>query len=241
MSVRRLILWDIDGILVDAHRVSAYAFFKCLSSVFGKDMNFDNTSGVTFAGQTDCGIAKGILQAHKFPTESWTERKSEFFEQLPDFFRGEYNLYGTESVKRLEGPMDVLAQWGEQHGVVHALLTGNHPVTANLKITYAGYDSTNFDFDVSSWGSLSECRSDLPEFALREFRKKFGVDSITPDRCLIVGDTPNDVKCAQDNGMRSLAVATGRFSVQQLRNCAPDFVLPNLQDSDSVARILESL
>ena len=47
---------------------------------------------------------------------------------------------------------------------------------------------------------------------------------------LIIGDTPNDISCARAVGAKALAVATGKFSIEELREHQPDFLLPDLTD-----------
>ena len=50
------------------------------------------------------------------------------------------------------------------------------------------------------------------------------------ERCLVIGDTPNDISCARAVGAKALAVATGKFSIEELREHQPDFLLPDLTD-----------
>ena len=51
---------------------------------------------------------------------------------------------------------------------------------------------------------------------------------------LVIGDTPNDVRAAGDNGAVSVAVATGHFSAEELRSAGAHTVLPDLADTDAV-------
>ena len=53
-----------------------------------------------------------------------------------------------------------------------------------------------------------------------------------------MGDTPRDVGCAQAHGLRTLAVATGRFGMDQLREAGAEQVLESLEDTTSVLDIL---
>ncbi|KPV49696.1 hydrolase, partial [Kouleothrix aurantiaca] len=55
---------------------------------------------------------------------------------------------------------------------------------------------------------------------------------------VVIGDTPNDIDCGRVAGARTLAVATGPFSVGDLRTHAPDAVLPDLTDTDAVMAAL---
>jgi len=51
------------------------------------------------------------------------------------------------------------------------------------------------------------------------------------EQVVIIGDAPPDVDCARHHGCRSIAVATGRFSVDELADCAPDLAVENLADT----------
>ena len=56
---------------------------------------------------------------------------------------------------------------------------------------------------------------------------------------MLIGDTPLDVHAAHQNGARAVAVATGRFSVQELLDTGADAVLPDVSDVNAaVAAIL---
>jgi phosphoglycolate phosphatase-like HAD superfamily hydrolase len=54
----------------------------------------------------------------------------------------------------------------------------------------------------------------------------------------VVGDTPEDIRCARANGARALAVSTGRHSAEELREHGPDAVFENLSDTARVVRML---
>ena len=58
------------------------------------------------------------------------------------------------------------------------------------------------------------------------------------DRVIVIGDTPHDVECARVAGARSIAVATGGYTVQQLREFGADEVLSDLSDTQAVLALL---
>lgn len=58
---------------------------------------------------------------------------------------------------------------------------------------------------------------------------------------MVIGDTPKDIECAKHNNFISVAVATGRYSVEELAKHQPDFVLTDLSDHDNVYNILMGL
>jgi phosphoglycolate phosphatase-like HAD superfamily hydrolase len=54
--------------------------------------------------------------------------------------------------------------------------------------------------------------------------------TFTPERTLIIGDTPKDIACAHAIGARCLAVATGHFTAEQLNAAGADWVLGSLNE-----------
>jgi phosphoglycolate phosphatase-like HAD superfamily hydrolase len=55
---------------------------------------------------------------------------------------------------------------------------------------------------------------------------------------LVIGDTPRDIQCAHAHGCRCLAVATGPFSTDELRDAGADFLLDDLSDPDAFWQLL---
>src|SRR5207245_1648666 len=87
------------------------------------------------------------------------------------------------------------------------------------------------------WGDDSPhhppARDHLPGVGLARYRERFG-RHIEPRLVTIIGDTPHDIACAKAHGCRSLGVATGSFSVEDLRACGADRAVRDLSDTASV-------
>ncbi|MFW6202256.1 MAG: HAD family hydrolase, partial [Gemmatimonadota bacterium] len=58
---------------------------------------------------------------------------------------------------------------------------------------------------------------------------------------VVIGDTPHDVTCGRKLGVRSVAVATGRYGDRSLAAAGADVVLPDLSDTDAALRVLETV
>ena len=52
---------------------------------------------------------------------------------------------------------------------------------------------------------------------------------------LVIGDTPLDIACARAIGARCLAVATGPYSMEALREHRPAWVARSLEEVDTAA------
>jgi phosphoglycolate phosphatase len=57
---------------------------------------------------------------------------------------------------------------------------------------------------------------------------------------VVIGDTPADVACGAGAKRRAIAVATGRYTVDELSACGPAAVFQDLSDTEAVmAAILD--
>jgi len=66
--------------------------------------------------------------------------------------------------------------------------------------------------------------------------------NLAPEQFIVLGDTPNDIGCAQHFGARSVALGTGRFySKEELLECQPDAFLPDVTDTNLVLETLGRL
>jgi phosphoglycolate phosphatase-like HAD superfamily hydrolase len=52
----------------------------------------------------------------------------------------------------------------------------------------------------------------------------------TGKQVVVVGDTPADIQCGAHLGVRTVAVATGRYSVDELSAHGPDHVFADFSD-----------
>jgi phosphoglycolate phosphatase-like HAD superfamily hydrolase len=63
-----------------------------------------------------------------------------------------------------------------------------------------------------------------------------GGPAVASSDAVVIGDTPLDVACAKAGGARLIAVATGYYSVDQLRAAGADVVFEDLSDTGAVVR-----
>ena len=92
---------------------------------------------------------------------------------------------------------------------------------------------------ITAFGDEAPTRPGLVALAMERWARARGED-VSPDEVLVVGDTPRDVDCARANGCACLAVATGHYSAEQLRDAGATVVVDHLDDPspfwDLVAR-----
>ena len=224
----RLVMFDVDGTLVNAHGAGALALLDALAEVLGRPVA---RHGVPFAGRTDRAILLDLLVANGAPRQEHRAGMRAVFAALPRRMR----LHTTRTPSTpCPGVPKLLSMLGRHAGMQLGLLTGNLQATAGIKLASAGLDTALFSF--GAFGDEATDRNDLPPIAMR---RAVGFDGLVPLLATIVGDTPADIACARANGLKAIAVATGPYSVEELASHRPDHVFPDLTDHVTFLRALE--
>ncbi|MCP3902153.1 MAG: HAD hydrolase-like protein [Planctomycetes bacterium] len=219
-----LVLFDIDGTLLLSQGAGIAAMLAAGRQLVGSHFSFE---GVEVAGRIDPLIWADLAAAHDVDDA----------DALHDEFRAAYRemlaaqLADNRTAHLLPGVGPLLARLEELDSVTLGVLTGNYPETGRLKLESAGVDADTFP--VAAWGSDGRHRRDLPGVAMDRYRAATGAE-IDPNRVVIIGDTPHDVDCAQANGCRVIAVATGTYTREDLATCAPDLLVDDLSDTDRI-------
>jgi phosphoglycolate phosphatase len=216
-----LVLWDVDGTLVDSAGHGRDAFVEAFEAVVGRPPD-----RVEFAGRTDHEIALAMLSGEREQLPRLLKELAAALEARKDTMRREGHAY--------PGVPETLAALHDRDGVVQSLLTGNIEANAALKVGAFGLERW-LDFEVGAYGSdPHEERSELVAVARERTAAKYG----EPAAAVLVGDTPLDVRAAQDAGARAVAVATGFAELDALRASGPDVLLPDLRDTGAAVEAI---
>ncbi|NUN50075.1 MAG: haloacid dehalogenase-like hydrolase [Candidatus Brocadiae bacterium] len=224
-----LILWDIDGTLLSSHGAGTRAMNLAFEECWGIADAFDD---VVMAGCTDPWIFRQGYEQH---------RLAEPFPEALGRFDGAYRrlLPGVLAGSRVTlkpGLPGALERLATRADVAQGLLTGNFEHGAWTKVRAAGIDRY---FATGAFGSDDEDRNALVPHALRRHRER-GLD-VTPERTVVIGDTPKDIACARAWGARAVAVATGGHRLADLEQHAPDLALSTLGAGDALDGFLGRL
>ena len=214
----RLLLFDIDGTLVDTGGKGLAALRKTAVEIFGNE-----GPPLDLAGSTDLGILEN-LHAH-FGAAPCAERTHRFFET--------YHLNLEESLasnpaegRVLDGVVEILQDIAAAAHAKPALLTGNTMQGAWIKLRHYRIDH---HFVFGAYGSDRADRNLLGHIALERALAYTG-QAYHPEHTLVIGDTPKDIACAHAIGAKCLAVATGQFSAEQLAAASADWVIGGLRE-----------
>lgn len=225
----RLVLWDIDGTLVDSAGLGGEAFFEAFECVTGAPV----TKLVPFAGRTDLEIALDLLETAGI---DHSERLLGDFEQALAAAMAERAQLVRERGRPFPGVRETLGRLGREPEVTQSLLTGNIAPNAHVKL--AAFDlHTLIDMEIGAYGSDHQRRGELVAVARRKALDLRGT-AFDPADIVLVGDTPLDVAAALEGGARAVGVATGPYDTGELRHAGADAVLEDLSDLE---RVLEAV
>lgn len=217
-----LILWDIDGTLVYMDRAGERALLLSIKELYGRDLGAELP--VDLRGRTDTSIARDLLAFLDVPHS---------FEEEARFRRGYLShmplTLPAGKARILAGIREALDAIRDHPNIHQALLTGNLKEGAKLKLEYLGL--WNY-FEFGAFADDSHIRDELGPYALARAKEKLGIE-FPPERVWIIGDTPHDVACGKAIGAKTIAVATGAFTVEQLAERNPTHVFADLSDTQA--------
>lgn len=232
MARNRLFLFDIDGTLMLSGGAGARALSRALLEVFGIANALE---GVRLHGQTDPQIVADALEAAGRTRSAKPEELDRARELYLTYLAAEIRT--AQKARMLPGVLELLEHLAGIPHVKLALLTGNIEPGARIKLSR--FDLNRF-FACGGFGSDSRVRRELVPIALDRARAQFRVELGASD-VVVIGDTEKDVDCGRFAGARTLAVATGSVSEEDLRHAGPDLVFPSFEDTHRVADALLAL
>lgn len=225
-----LVLFDIDGTILLSGGAGVRAFLRSCDELFAMETADDRRR---FSGGLDPLIFRDLCAMHG--VADWERHHDSFRERYRVAL--EKTLSEPGVVTPLRGARELVRAVDAHEGATLGLVTGNYPETGAFKLRTVGLDPTRFE--VAAWGVDGNHRRDLPRVAMERYREKT-TRTIDPRDVVVIGDTPHDVDCAKHNGCRVIAVATGMFSVDELRECGADLAVADLSDTPSLVKWIEA-
>lgn len=226
--MKKLILWDIDGTLIVSHGAGFRAMERALMKRFGLRCDMRQ---IDWAGRTDSWIAGEVLRVVGLPDtpQNTHDYLEAYLETLP------LELQQGPPGQVLPGIFELLETMRQRPDVAQGLLTGNLERGAKLKLTH--FKVWHY-FKFGAYADDSPLRNDLGPYALRRARERHAVEFV-PANTFIIGDTPHDIKCGQVIGAKTIAVATGKYSVADLAAHLPTAVFADLNDTAAFLRVID--
>lgn len=214
--IKPILLYDIDGTLLNVNR-------KFLLSVIKEQLDKHGVKKPqaeprSFAGRTDRGIFMELIGEREDGEEVFKQLTRSYMDAMNESLSPAY-------VHRIEDAVISVLE-AKKLNIPIGLCTGNFRAVAMKKVEAAGLKDT---FSFGGFGGVHESRNFLPGDAASEYRQKYGEEP-EPICYVVIGDTPNDIRCAKYFGATSVAVTTGGFSAEQLAPYRPDLILDSLTD-----------
>lgn len=224
----KLLLFDIDGTILLTDGAGTRAANRAFEKIHGLG---DAMKGIEAAGKTDPLILREMY-ANGLSRDYTDEEAGELFR--------EYVLFLEEEVEncRIEimpGIPYLLENLSSRKDVVLGLATGNIERGARIKLRKSGLDG---HFTVGGFGSDSGSREALIRVAIERAKNRLR-DSQGFEKVYVIGDTPHDVIHGRAAGAVTVAVATGRYSLAELREHGPDYLFEHLADYENVIKIFD--
>jgi len=214
----KLILFDIDGTLVDCGGQARLAFADALQHVMGTTGGLD---GYDFSGKLDPRIVVDLLMTMGLAREEAVRRVPEVRAEY--LHRLERDLT-VDRMRLLPGVGELLESLALRDDVALGLLTGNWEPGGRIKI--GRYDLNRY-FPFGSFGDDGMDRNELPPIALARATQQHGREFSARDT-VIVGDSLLDIACAHAHGIRCFAVATGKTDPAVLAKENPEWLEEDL-------------
>jgi phosphoglycolate phosphatase len=226
-----LVLWDVDGTLVDTAGHGRHAFGEAFTAVFGREPGDDP---VPMAGRTDHAIALDLLERNSIDDPE--RHLPEMFDALHHALDGRRDAIAADGGPQ-PGVPEALRAVGTRTDVLQSLLTGNIERNAEIKLGAFGLER-HVDLEIGGYGSDHGTRSELVDIARGKTRELRGVD-VPASHTVLVGDTPLDIEAAHTAGARAVAVATGPYRLDELEQARPDAALADLRDTAALLAAIE--
>ncbi len=204
-----------------------FALHKAAEEVCGRSAD---VSQLATAGLTDAEVASLVIRGCGIP-----DGKAVVSEFLRAYERHLPERLGWRKGGVLPGVVAILEALADLGTVTSLLLTGNTEAGAKAKLRHYGLDSY---FETGAFCVEPEDRVSIA-WRAHELAKKASGPALRDERIYVIGDTPNDIRCGQAIGARTVAVASGAVSERDLKAARPWLLLPRLPNPKTFMRLLE--
>jgi len=228
-----LILFDVDGTLVDTAGAGKRAMLRAFQRSFGVDPLARDAAAVRFAGMTDSRIFEDLAAANGIVGAGFTAALPALRESYLAALEDE--MARPDPCRRvMPGVLPLLEALERRRDARMGLITGNLEAGARTKLEPFGL---NRYFPGGGFGSDHRDRREVARLARLKMQRLTGM-RFDAGRVVVVGDTEHDVDCARANGFRAIAVDSGWVPRETLEAAGPDALFRDLTDRAAVLRAI---
>jgi phosphoglycolate phosphatase len=210
-------IFDIDGtLLVTKDLVHWNALHQAMIEAYGVDTTIE---GIPYHGKTDLSILRAAVGRAGVSD-------IDFEAKLPvalDVVCREVESNHQQIAPKICPGIVQLLQSLKVKGKLLGVASGNLESVGWHKIEAAGLRNS---FSFGFFSDHHESRADIFRNALEHVTVQLGPGA----RVCFIGDTPSDVEAAKQVGAQILAVASGKFSVEELTACSPTLCVSHCRE-----------
>ncbi len=221
-----LCLFDIDGTLIGGDGAGRRSFDRACIEILGDVFSGKNPlDHLKLDGMTDPLILREVFDVHlrRVPTAIESQAVFAAYVRLLEI------EMATAAFRVHPGVEESIALLVERRATI-GLATGNLEEGARIKLS-RGNLWRHFSF--GGYGSDlphgSTERAEVVRVAIKRGVERAG-RAFSAHEILVIGDTPKDISAAHAAGARAIAVATGSYSVDQLKNAGADEAYQTLEE-----------
>ncbi|MGP4018810.1 HAD hydrolase-like protein [Saccharopolyspora sp. 5N708] len=228
-GLTHLVLWDIDHTLIETRGVGREIYERVFPQVTGQPLR----ELATVHGRTELDIIHNTLQLHDLePTE---QAVNQLAAALADGYRDAIDKLTTRG-RVLPGVWEALNALAGEPRLHQSVLTGNTTDVARIKVEAFGLDRY-LDLSTGAYGDDHRDRPELVTIARKRAAHRLG-NTIPAEQVVLIGDTPSDVEAALTAGAQIIAVATGKYSIADLRAAGATTAFESLTDVPHLPRAI---
>jgi phosphoglycolate phosphatase len=210
-------LFDIDGTLLRSRdRIHMDSFVSSVQRITGFEITL---AGIAMQGSTDTAILREACRQAGIPPEVLEAHTAAILDAMCSTVAEQRH---TMDLVRMPGVEDALRHLASR-GALLGVGTGNLEMIGWVKIEVVGLREW---FRFGGFSDNFPIRSELIGHAARKARELAGAEASV----CVVGDTPRDIEAAHANSLPVIAVATGRYSFEQLLELGPEVCTTSLAD-----------
>jgi len=217
----KLLLFDIDQTLINTGGAGLRALDRACFQLLGIQ---NAMQGISPHGKTDPGIAREILRVRLDRNPSELNGAIQSILEGYLFFLKE-EVQASPNYRVLPGVTSLLDEMSSRSDIIVGLATGNVELGARIKLDRG---KLNPYFGFGGFGSDSEDRTELVRAAANKAAVRHGRDIPVSD-IFVIGDTPLDIDAGKRAGFRTVGVATGSYSIEQLLDSGATFAVSDLE------------
>jgi phosphoglycolate phosphatase-like HAD superfamily hydrolase len=216
-------LFDIDGTLLRSRdRIHFDSFASSVQRVTGFEITL---AGILLHGSTDRMILREACHQAGVPADVLENRIEAILEAMRLSVARQRDAMDLVRMPGVEQTLDHLAGRGALLGIA----TGNLEMIGWIKVEKAGLREW---FRFGGFSDHFSIRAEVIGQAAQKAREMAGKGA----SICVVGDTPRDIEAARANFLSVIAVATGKYSFDELLQHQPEVCASSLADLLALTR-----